>query len=387
MECISDVEAERLVLARIDTHLSWAAWESSRRQLKLPVHLKRMQRLQQSLLASLVPQSLPLHSGRGAFFPLLEFLPRVIGYELQLGRLPNPLPPLSLKVSFDGRRLRDHSNIVWLASFIESTDVQSPDAQYTFALVDMREPELAGSPVWTEMDLDAAIAHLRAYTLPIGNQEVDIQPLLCADWKAASYVGGFAPPNAGPEALICGWCSIDKAALQLFHLQERLFERMPVDLLRTVRELPSLPVWRFRYDPMHATNRLLDNYLRLLQCLSHDREIKQILRRICDTWGDDGALCPQETRKFFQNLMDDEVVDLFIADQHQLQLQRPDAAPEAVTVHEIARRTMRACRTYWEFTRLRDTSDAQIAQLVQARNHLLAASHALHVPLAPPRTI
>jgi len=376
-------DLEALLLARISAHQSWAEWERSRQTQGLPALRNDLVALQSTLLAHEMTGSLPLYSVRGAFQPLLDFLPAMIEDEMDLGRLQRPLSDLTVKVSLDGRKLRGNSNVGWFASILESSEVQHPDAQYTFAVADMHEPDLEDGAVWPEIGLDEAVAALRTRPLVVAGESVQVNFILCGDWKALSYVVGFAPANSAAEAEVCGWCGAQKAFLNGAWLEGGVFTRWGVDYTRTIREIPSLPIWRARYDPMHGCNRLLDNHLRLLQGLGAAREIKAVVREVSSQWGKKGALRPVETKAFYDRHQDDAVVALFAGTTEEYRLLQPDGLQIVVTRQEMARRTLSACRAYWTFSRLRQPGPPDFTMLLQARDALLSIAHAVRAPLAP----
>ena len=119
-----------------------------------------------------------------------------------------------MKVSIDGRKLRTNANVAWFLSFVESRIAQSDYGNYTFAIADMHEPQLAGDAVWLEIGLDEALLALRTQPLELGGIRALVDPIVSTDWKCLTYVIGFEPANASGHARSCGWCHVDKSFLK-----------------------------------------------------------------------------------------------------------------------------------------------------------------------------
>ena len=283
----SDWEVEALLRSRVMAHMSWKEWRDHQRAREEPVLLHRLLALQADLLADLGEYSRPVRSWRGAYFPLIPLILRVICSELERGRIAWPsdgVLSLRVKVSVDGRKLRTNPNVAWFISFVESADAQSNLGHYTFAIADLREPQLANDGVWTEIGLDEALHTLRTGPLKLGPLVLLIDPFVCADWKCLTYLIGFSPANSCGSSRICGWCHVDKSFLKRGWLQEYAFLAHPVDNQNLVKEIPSLPIWCVRYCAMHGCNRLLDNHLRVLQEHTSKAALKEIVKQVSPHW-------------------------------------------------------------------------------------------------------
>lgn len=373
---------EACLRAKLDACLSWSEWHDSQIAKGEPVLRKAMQKRANELMADFGGQSLPFRCVRGAHFPLLSFLPRIICFEIDTESLPPVLPPLHMKISVDGRKLRGNSNIGWFVSFDESKLSQSPDGHYTFALADMKEPELASSSVWNEMGLDEAVARLRSGPIQIAGQWVQIHPYLCADWKGLSYIVGFAPANSQGAELVCGWCHVDKDFLKSAWLDGSPFAVSGEYFACQIGAIPSLPLWRARYCAMHGCNRLLDNNLRLVQSLGHKSEIRAIVRQVCPRWGGDIALFPFQTKKFYERSLQLTIASLFMRDKRTITLQSRDGAQVHLAVKDVVLKLLSACNFYWRFSRRQELQE-DLAELHAARDDILAVSHACRAELAP----
>lgn len=376
---------EALLLNRLNAGLSTRKWEAQQQEMGEPAHSKHIQRYATVLLEAEGEYSMPLYTVTGAYVPLVRFTQRMICHEIDLGHLP-PLPPagswLPMKLSIDGRSLRGHENVAIFVSFDESTESQSPLGSFTWAMANMREPELAGASFWHEIGIDVAVAQLRTSVLQIGQATVQVDPYLCADWKCLSYVVGFAPANSvAGEALVCGWCSIDKQFLRTGWLQGSPFAQAAEDNTRCVREIPSLPISRARYCAMHGVNRLLDNTLHLVQSLGHASELARVMHSVCPGWGDEVALRPIQTRAFFMGSAGTDITALYAEDDQQLRRQHPDTTVEDITFGEATEQLISACATYFEFSRLTNPTKTNYAHLFTARNNFLAIYHALRAEL------
>lgn len=373
---------EGCLRAKLNACLTWSKWKASQMNKGEPVLRKEIQKRSKILLREFGGQSLPLRTVRGAHFPLLSFLPRIICLEIDIGSLPHLVPVLHMKISVDGRRLRGNSNVGWFVSFDESELSQSPDGHYTFALADMKEPALAGSSVWAEMGLDEAVARLRSGPIEVAGELVQIDPYLCADWKGLSYIVGFAPANSQGAEQVCGWCHVDKDFLKTGWLQGSPFAVCGEDFACQIGEIPSLPLWRARYCAMHGGNRLLDNNLRLLQSLGHRNEISAIIRQVCPHWGGDIALFPFQTKMFYERSLQLTIGALFTRDTRTITLQRQDGQQIDLPVKDVVIKLLSACNYFWIFSRRREPQ-LDLAELHAARDDILAISHACRAELAP----
>jgi hypothetical protein len=383
---VPDVQLERMLAARVSSHMTWSMWADHQRKLGEPVLLHRLLALQAALLADFGDRSRALLSRRGAYLTLVPLTLRVICSELERSRMTWPVDnvlTLRMKVSIDGRKLRTHPNVAWFISFIESLDAQSNVGNYTFAVADMREPELAADGVWSEIGLNESLAFLRSGSLQLGLLAIVIDPFVCADWKCLTYTVGFAPANSCDTALACGWCHVDKAFLKSGWLKEYPFLAHHVDPQISVKEIPSLPIWRVRYCAMHGCNRLLDNHLRLLQSHGPKTAVKDVVRQVCPQWGKNGALHPLQMKQFFARHLDDEVVSLFARSNAAVMLPRREQPALQITLQDAARRLIGACKAYFEFAYIRSPQRADFATITNARDNVLAVDFALRSEMQP----
>lgn len=376
---------ESKLLAKFDSSLSVRKWRRSEGDRATPTLQRRLMQYAIALMEAEGLYAQSLWTVMGAYVPLVWFVERIICFEIDLHRL-EPWPPvdsqLNMKVSVDGRILRGHSNVGLFISFDESSHSQSPDGVYTWALANMREPELAHASFWTEIGIDEDIALLRGGSLQIGNVAVKVDPYLCGDWKGLSYVVGYAPANsASGDAQICGWCDADKGFLRA-GWQEVPFMR-PVEIwAKRVQEIPSLPIWRTRYCAMHGVNRLLDNALRLLQSAGHRKELEEIVSRVCPHWGTEGALRPFETKRFFSSNRSVEIVGIFSGGA-PVTLPQQEGESQSMPIAGAVRRLLSACKIYFDFSHLRQPTNLDLQLLGQARNDILAVWHGLAGELTP----
>jgi hypothetical protein len=377
---------EGFLRSRVMAHMSWKEWTDHQRARSEPVLLHRLLALQTDLLTVFGEYSCLVHAWRGAYFPLIPLILRVICSELERGKIEWPADgalSLRMKVSVDGRKLRTNANVAWFISFVESVDAQSNLGHYTFAIADMHEPQLASDGVWAEIGLDEALRTLRTGPLQLGPLVLLIDPFVCADWKCLTYLIGFSPANSGSSARVCGWCHVDKSFLKHRWLKEYAFLAHPVDDQNQVKEIPSLPIWCVRYCAMHGCNRLLDNHLRILQEHTSKAALKDIVREVSPHWGKDGALHPLQMKQFYRRQLDATVARLFGNSQRTLTLPQREAPPIQISLSDAAQRLLQACKCYFNFAYTRTPTPADFTALKVARDNILAIDFALRAPQQP----
>jgi len=381
---VTHVQLDRCLAERIFMALSWSDWDEHRLVSKEPSVRERIIIRQQKLLVAGGIAGRALKSVDGAVLPFRALTVFVLRSLYERNLLPSPAPgapiELRLKISIDGRTLRGNSNVGWFLSFPDMiVGSQRPREHHTFALANVKETILAEPSVWAEIGLAEDMTWLIHNWLDIDGRVLRVTPFICADWNALGYIMGFRKANTTiASAEVCEWCHVTKYHLKEGWLKDECFKRWNI-VTKSVRNFPTLNAWDFRYCAMHGCNRLLDNYLRMLQVIGSKTAIARVVQKVCKKWGK-GALTPIQTRLFYQRRLHQEIPPLLACVKKRYQVPQRGAATREMTAPQLATVVLEAIHTYRVCAYTRPPQLPDFGRLQEAQAVLLAAAYVLQQP-------
>lgn len=303
---ITDAELEGLLAEYAFLDISWRKWQIARNS---DAHQTDLCALKTTLLQLYSLSIFTTISVQGAYIRLYPLVCRLLSYLLdhQLLPIPSRRGPLSfpLKISIDARKILGRKNTAWTVSFpsIQSSP-QSPHHQHLFALANMPDKLLRGHSIWTEIGLASDIALFLSTVIEEKSHIVTLDPIIVGDWTTLVYVMGISVPNTKARGgRVCGWCSVSKAYLiDQWHRPAEVYRSWRTEAL-PIECIPGLSALHVRYCAMHGCNRMLDNSLQLIAHMGCVPQLRQMVRRACSTWeeqGGPGRLQCYQMKRFYE---------------------------------------------------------------------------------------